>query len=250
MMKNGKEIQPFTLSHPLGIILIYEFPDSLYYHIYRMKYNGELTGHLRIMHTKIKDELTESGKMSISYERYLYPYDYRENYLVLSGSWSSNEIRKTVVVNLVDMKMMEYDFALSSVIWDDFDGSAKGFILAPESREYSEKSTLKMFWKADSSYIELEIPYASEKCQTILWGSKLVVANYHPISTGSSLHCFDIYSKKILWTADVLQMNVDHSKYFNKVTISKYNDRIIMEGNEAYGNYLQIFEMHSVKRVA
>lgn len=246
LLVGGKEIRPYNFSHPSGIILIYEFPDSLHYHIYRMKYNGELTGHLRIRHSDVKMIQPNSAYFS----RYLFPVDYRENYLVLSGNHFSDETKKTVVVNLIDMTSKEYDFNISAVIWDDFENGIKGFIIAPEKREYSEKSILKMLWLSDSTYLDLEIPYASEKCQTLLWGSQLFVANYHPISTGSSLHCFDIYTKKKLWEADVLQLNVDHSKYYNKVTISKYRDRIIMEGNEAYGNYLQIFEMHSGKRLA
>jgi hypothetical protein len=211
-----------------------------------MKYNGEMTGHLRIKHTEVKEE----KKNEFHYDRYLYPFDYRENYLVFSGSGHSIENQKTMVVNLESMECKEYDFNLSAVIWDDFEREIKGYLLMPEGNEYGEKTTIKMFWKTDSSYTELEIPYASETCKTILWGNQLIVANYHRISTGSSLHCFDTYTKKKLWTADVLQMMVDHSKYYNKVTLSKYQNKIIMEGNEAYGNYLQIFEMSTGKRFA
>lgn len=246
MFDDGKEIQPYTLSHPSGIILIYEFPDSLFYHIYKMKYNGEIIGHLRVKHTS-KDKTSGS---EIHYSRYLYPYDYREDYLVFSGSGHWNEYEKTVVVNLNEMTLKEHDFDLSAVIWDDFDREIRGYLLMPEGNEYGEKTTIKMFWKRDSSYTELEIPYASETCKTILWGNQLIVANYNSISTGSSLQCFDTYTKKKLWKADVLQMMVDHSKYYNKVTLSKYHNFILMEGNEAYGNYLQIFEMNTGKRIA
>lgn len=252
IFEDGKEVMPYTLANESGIVFIYDFPDSLHYHIYKMKYTGEIIGHLRIRHTQLFEE-TEAGskKKSIRYERFLYPFDMRENHLVFSSDgWFTNEIRKTTVVNLDYLETEEYDFNLSAVIWDETEVDVSGFILHPGNRKISGTSSLKMYWKKDSSYTDLIIPYASDNCQTILWGNQLIVANWHPISTGSSLHSYDVNTKEKLWTADVLQMMVDHSKYYNKVTISKYKEKIILEGNEAFGDYLQIFDIKTGKRLA
>src|SRR5690606_32229672 len=93
------------------------------------------------------------------------------------------------------------------------------------------------------------IDYADQACEFLLKGDLLYIANYHPIATGSSLHCFDLKTEKMKWTADVLQVNASHSEYYNKVTLSMYKDRLLMQGDEAYGSYLQIFDAESGKRL-
>jgi hypothetical protein len=52
------------------------------------------------------------------------------------------------------------------------------------------------------------------------------------------------------WTADVKQINASHSEYANKVTLSMYKNKIVMEGNESYGNYVQLFDAETGKRLA
>lgn len=89
-----------------------------------------------------------------------------------------------------------------------------------------------------------------ENTEAILKDDILVVANYSWISTGSHLRAYDIRTHRLLWKADVKQLNIPHSKYFNKVILSRYKNNIIMEGIEAGGNYVQIFDIKTGKSLA
>ncbi len=102
----------------------------------------------------------------------------------------------------------------------------------------------------DSTKYEFEIKNGNPACDLILKNNLLYIANYHPIATGSSLHCFDLNSRKMKWTADVKQIMASHSQYSNKVILSMYKNKIIMEGDEAYGDYVQIFDAETGKRLA
>ncbi len=64
------------------------------------------------------------------------------------------------------------------------------------------------------------------------------------------MHCFDLRTNKIKWTAGVKQVNADYSEYYNTVTLSMYEDKIIMEGIESYGNYGQLFDAESGESLA
>ena len=96
---------------------------------------------------------------------------------------------------------------------------------------------------------DFKLPYGEPSCNFLLKDSLLYIANYHPIATGSALHCFDIKAGKLKWTADVLQINASHSEYSNEVTLSLYKDKLLMEGDETNGDYLQIFDCQTGKRI-
>jgi hypothetical protein len=42
---------------------------------------------------------------------------------------------------------------------------------------------------------------------------------------------------------------VSHSKYFNNVYLKKYKDKVIMLGNEAYGDYIQVFLIEDGRKI-
>jgi len=102
----------------------------------------------------------------------------------------------------------------------------------------------------DNTSFEFVIKQGDPACDNILKDSLLYIANYHPIATGSSLQCYDMRSGKIKWTADVKQIMASHSEYSNKVVISMYQNKIIMEGNEDGGDYVQIFNAETGERLA
>ena len=97
--------------------------------------------------------------------------------------------------------------------------------------------------------IEGNIHHYKGSAETVLFGDILVIAVFHDISTGSELSAFNINTGEKLWEADVKQLAVPHSKYYNKVILSCYENKIIMEGVEAYGHYLQIFDLETGKRL-
>ena len=85
--------------------------------------------------------------------------------------------------------------------------------------------------------------------ETLIYKDILVVATYTNIATGSQLAAYNLGDGKLRWKADVAQLNVGHSQYYNGVTLSRYRNKVMMEGSEAGGSYLQIFDLDSGERL-
>jgi len=96
-----------------------------------------------------------------------------------------------------------------------------------------------VLWKYEYDY---DIVY-NPSVTALVHGDKLILALYHPISTGSDLLALDINTGKILWHANVEQVNASHSEYYNTVNLYAYKDKVLMEGIESYGKYLQVFDI-------
>jgi len=84
---------------------------------------------------------------------------------------------------------------------------------------------------------------------TLVAGDLLVVAFFHRIATGSGLAAFDLATGALRWKADVVQMNVSHSKYWNDVSLERRGQTIVMRGFEAAGCYQQTFDLATGKRL-
>ncbi|HMT12234.1 MAG TPA: hypothetical protein PKA39_11510, partial [Ignavibacteria bacterium] len=104
---------------------------------------------------------------------------------------------------------------------------------------FYDKLSDDILWKYNYNY---NVVYASS-VTALIHGDKLILALYHSISTGSDLLALDINTGKILWHANVDQVNASHSEYYNTVNLYAYKDKVLMEGIESYGKYLQVFDI-------
>jgi hypothetical protein len=89
-----------------------------------------------------------------------------------------------------------------------------------------------------------------DSAATLVAGDLLVVGVFNRIATGSALLAFDLASGKLRWGADVEQLNVGHSKYFNDVTLELRGETVVMRGYEAAGCYRQTFDLKTGKRLS
>jgi hypothetical protein len=81
-------------------------------------------------------------------------------------------------------------------------------------------------------------------------GDILYIADFSPIATGCSLVAYDFKAKKELWKAKLKGIGpVAHSKYRNEVTISTWDEAIIVTGKEAAGRYIEFVDASSGKTV-
>lgn len=90
----------------------------------------------------------------------------------------------------------------------------------------------------------------SESFSTLVDGGRLILANHHRYATGASLVALDLRTGALLWSADVEQMNVAHSEYFNDVALELRGGTVVMRGYEAAGCYLQTFDAASGRRLS
>jgi len=90
----------------------------------------------------------------------------------------------------------------------------------------------------------------SDSATVLLAGDLLIVAHFHRIATGSGLIALDRNTGTPRWKADVEQMMIAHSKYWNDVSLERRGDVIVMRGYEAGGCYLQTFDLKTGKRLS
>ncbi len=236
-------------------------PEVHEYYIYLLPYKNDVIMFMRDMYTthfticKYNSEGKELRRAEIEHTFVTHPepnHNLHHPYLYFNGITSSQMIftssfgfakkTKTVVLSMDDFIISEYDKTANGLILDKDEKNLIGFITKNDQR-----FSVQMI---DSTTYEFEIKDRNPAFECILKDNVLYIANYHPIATGSSLYCVDLHTGKTKWTADVKQIMAAHSEYSNKVTLSIYKDKIIMEGDESYGNYLQIFNAKTGKRLA
>ncbi len=226
------------LPYKNDVIMFMEDMYTTHYFVCKYNSDGDLLLRKDIEHTYI----THPNSNENHYNRYLYYFGLTSNQMIFTSHIAFADKFKTILLSMDDFAITEYDKTAHGVILDENEEKLIGFVNEDEGH-----FTVYM---TDNSKYEFDIKYGNPGCDFILKDSLLYIANYHPIATGSSLHCFDFKTKKMKWTADVLQVNASHSEYWNKVTLSIYKSKIIMQGDEASGSYLQIFDAESGKRLA
>jgi hypothetical protein len=171
----------------------------------------------------------------------LYYFGCTPDYLIFTSN--NRDYPKTVTVELQQGKVTTYDFSIAGIIRDEDESNVPGFITINRDESKFTTLLLNLSWKGS-------LPgNGYNKAEILMKGEVLYVSFYHGIATGSSLYAFNLGTGEKLWQADVKQLNVSHSEYYNTVRLSSWKDYIILEGIEAEGHYVQIFKADSGERV-
>jgi hypothetical protein len=226
----------FLFATQNGIIEVKRLEGKNGYRVRNYNEQGKCRFSTEIEHTHI-----DIKGNTYYHKPYLYYYTCTDDWLVFTSN--NREFHKTVQVNLKDGKVSDYPFRVNGVIRTDDEANIPGFICMDEEKQSFRAILLNHSWNCNTKNLW------ANTAETVLIDNVLYVAFYHGIATGSSLYAYDMLSGKELWKADVKQLNVDHSEYYNKVYLSAYKDRIIMEGIEAEGKYVQIFDAKTGKRL-
>lgn len=186
--------------------------------------------------------LSLSEPETIKRHRYLYFKDIVGKDMVFTSLAFSTEKSKTIILSLDDFLIREFDKTANGLIANEDETCLAGFASNNE-----DCFDILLF---DGQTFLFKLESAAPVCDFILQDNLLYIANFYASATGSSLYCFDICNNKIKWQADVRQLNIGHSRYYNNVILSKYKNKIIMEGNEAQGSYVQIFDANFGNKLA
>jgi len=224
----------FLFSTKTGVIEVKKISNLQNYVVTKYDEKGNIIFETEIEHTYIKIE--GNTHHSNPYLGYL---TCTNEFLVFNSY--DKRLPKTVTVNLIDGKVTIYRANYDAVIRTDNEDNIPGFL---EIKENGFKCTiLNNVWRANVKDLY------SNTAETLVKDTILVIAFYHTISTGSSLFAYNLHTGKLLWHADVVQIMASHSEYWNTVYLSSYKNLIIMEGVEAYGEYVQIFDVKTGKRL-
>jgi hypothetical protein len=226
------------LPYKNDVIMFMEDMYSTHYTICKYDTNGKELMRKELEHTYIDHPQPNTNH----YHRYLYFLNTTNSQMIFTSHIAFAKKDKTIVLSMDDFSIMEYNKTANGIILDDTETKLMGFVSSKK-----EHFIIRMI---NGKSYEFDIKNGDPSCDFILKDNLLYIANYHPIATGASLHCFDLNTSKMKWVADVLQVNASHSEYWNKVTLSLYKNKLIMEGDEAYGKYLQLFDAESGKRLA
>jgi hypothetical protein len=79
----------------------------------------------------------------------------------------------------------------------------------------------------------------------------LYFARYHPWGSGCSVAAYDLTSGRELWQSTLKGVgSVKHSAYRNLVNMGMAGEAISIRGHESYGDYLEILDRKTGKRLA
>ena len=226
----------FLVAVPGGIIRITRYEKCNNYVIKEFDSTGTKKWETTVEHT----EITIDGN-TYYHHPYLYYFGCTPSTLVFTSG--DRDRPATVTVNLNDGKATKYDFSIAGFIRDEDESNVPGFILLDEKREKMTCMLLNLKWSVpmkDMSWNRAEV---------LMKGEVLYVSLYHGISSGSALFAFNRSTGEMLWQADVKQLNIPHSEYYNTVLLSSFKNRIILEGIEAEGHYVQIFDEKTGERL-
>lgn len=189
-----------------------------------------------LAHTMIENE---NG--GFTYYPFLNFFDYSDEHLIFTSD--NKAYPQTYLLDLKTGEQTAYNYSVAGIIRSADEKKIIGFIEINEEKGTFNVNSDEKTWSAP-----LRSKFYDE-AESLVSDSILVVASYPKIATGSALSAYNFYTGKLLWNAEVEQINADHSQYYNRVLLSKYKDKVIMEGIEANGKYLQVFDMASGRRL-
>jgi hypothetical protein len=157
--------------------------------------------------------------------------------LVFGNRWSGEKPR-AIVWDFVDERVrMDLPSAPAGVV-ERADGYIAGtLLLRKDGLRYEPPSgdgavTVKLdpsYWDTASTVLDDD-------------GCTAFIAMFDRIATGSALVKANLCTGALVWKADVKQLNVAHSKYFNDVSLERRGNELVMRGFEAGGCYEQTFD--------
>jgi hypothetical protein len=231
---DSSSVNNFLIATSHGVLHIRRLKDQYRYFISKYDRSGNELFSLSFEYTPIADEETS------------YPYlDYfmhTDTHMVFTSY--SSDYKKTCVIDLEAGTATTYEFTINGVIRAEDEKKIIGFIQIDDNT-----SDLRVIMLSGNTPIVKVSAYHYDTVETVLVDDVLYAAEYSTIDTGSTLRAFNLKTGELVWKADVKQLHAEHSQYYNKVYLSLHENRLILEGIEAQGIYLQIFDIRTGERL-
>jgi outer membrane protein assembly factor BamB len=163
-------------------------------------------------------------------------------YAIFGTLFFGAEVRRAVVVRLADgAEIARVEEEVAAVVERD-DGSLEG-LLVPQPEVKLLEPSGKPRWSAGA------LAPNDHGAAAVASGTRVYAALYPPISSGSELYAFDRATGKVLWRGDVERPSVGHSEYENEVSLSLFEDRLVLRAEESAVTGLQVFSLPDGKRL-
>jgi len=223
----------FLFGIPDGIILVQRFEGNLGYRVSQFDEWGKVKFKQVIPHTRIVEKDGEEIKQA-----YLTYFTHTDRFMVFN-SLDSRDINKSIVIDLKDGKAQAYDMKICGVIRQPNEIAFNGYLIR------DEKAKNLMVTYAGSRWMLKDNNITKVMGETIVSDSTLIICRYDKSSPELTVMAFHAKTGKPLWTGDVKQP----SGAPEKVYMSMYNNKVIIEAAQPTGNYLQAFDAATGKRL-
>jgi hypothetical protein len=238
--------QHFLFEAVGGVCYVKHLSGSAGYKIYKYNPLGEVLFSAQVQHTEqVKTEKLEYYRPYLQYLSHT-PYE-----LVFASYEPARS--NTTVVNLTDGSIKEYPFSAQGVITRGIDVGEnrifRGFLYADVA-----KSNLHIILnsKAETRF-ELAQPFIKDcnSFEGIIIDNILVVTAHNRSKSGAHLLAVDISNGSIIWQSNIAALSdkANASGYYHKIWLSHQDNKIMVEGLETAGRYLQIYDVSSGKRL-
>lgn len=219
-----------------GIIQLLRMSEQYGYHIKKYDADGNVLDKWTIAHTLfIKRKPNEIESIP-----YLYYFGHTNKEILFSTVYESPQA--STILYILDGTQQKLDYSTAGMILDTNNDRLLGVIGNDSAEKHFMVHIRNKTWQIDN-------PEGNDAVKTVLKDSILYVAMYPVISSGCNVNAYNANTGKLLWKGDVKQMLVAHSKYYNTVYLTLFHDKLILEGDEAYGSYLQVLDFKTGKRL-
>jgi hypothetical protein len=172
----------------------------------------------------------------------------RKHLVLASGEENT---RATVILRAATLeRVAELGKILAPTVVEDTSGALLGLVAVNEPQPQPHQRRLRLFSIDGNVRWGVPVPAWHNAAVALVAGDLLVVGLFHRIATGSDLIAVDVKTGALRWKADVVQMQVAHSKYWNDVALDLDGGRVVMRGYEAAGCYEQTFDLATGRRIS
>lgn len=211
-----------------GVVRLVRLEGRHGYVLRRYDAGGSPQGSFRLAHTRY----TTKGNVTTS-SPHLYYFAHTEHEVVFSSLGRRDG--ETVILRLADGGERRLPYAIAGLVIGARNRRLAGWA-------HQDETGQKLSVEVGERKFTIEDEGRGDAVRAIMDENIIYLAHYHNIATGCRLSAYDIMTGKAVWRADVQQMMVGHSEYYNLVYLSLVAGRLVLEANEAAGAYLQIFD--------
>jgi hypothetical protein len=240
LVQVNKEEQPldevpgkvFLFGTPDGVVLVQRFEGNLGYKVSSFDEWGKAHYKQVFPHTRIVEKDGEEYKTP-----YLGYLTHTPRFMVFT-TFESRDINKTIVLDLKDGKMQPLEVKLCGVIRMDNELAYNGYLIRDEKNKNLTVNYQGARWSAKDDNV------FKVTAETLVSDSLLVIARHYKGMPDVSLTAFHAKTGKVIWTGDVKQPTGGPQR----VVLSKYNNKLLLEGLHPDNNFLEVFDIATGKR--
>ncbi len=223
----------FVVSIPDGVVNVQRFSGPSGYRVAKYDEWAKLQFKQNIPHTLT----AEKGGKEFTVP-YLYYFMHTDRFMLFT-SLNTRTVHKSVLVDLKDGKTTPIESTVCGVIRADNEIAIKGYVLRDEAAKTLTFKSAMGSWAIKENNITKVIT------ETVVNDTAIIFARYYKGSPTVSLASCSAKTGKVVWVGEVKQPAAGA----NQIFLSVYKGKLIMEGTQNDGGFLEAFDMTNGKRL-